>query len=109
MSRTMLPTDLQQLMTNRKNILLIDVRRRNDYEADAQKLPGAAWLDPEKPMQWSTALPLDREIVIYCVRGGSVSNSVVDQLQAKGIKARFIEGGIEAWKTAGGQTVAKGK
>jgi len=109
MSRTILPTDLQQLLANRKNILMLDVRRRNDYEADGQKIPGAAWLDPEKLAQWSTALPLDREIVIYCVRGGSVSNSVVDQLQAKGIKARFIEGGIEAWKNAGGQTVAKGK
>jgi len=109
MSRTISPADLQQLMASRKSILVLDVRRRTDYEADAQKLPGAAWLDPEKLMQWSTALPLDREIVIYCVRGGTVSNSVVDQLQGKGIKARFIEGGIEAWKTAGGQVVAKGK
>ena len=109
MNRTISPTDLQQLMASRKNVLLLDVRRRNDYESDAQKLPGAAWLDPERLAQWSTALPLDREIVIYCARGGSVSNSVVDQLQGKGIKARFIEGGIEAWKTAGGQTVAKGK
>jgi rhodanese-related sulfurtransferase len=109
MSRTISPADLQQLMASRKSILVLDVRRRNDYEVDAQKLPGAAWLDPEKLAQWSTALPLDREIVIYCVRGGTVSNSVVDQLQGKGIKARFIEGGIEAWKTAGGQVVAKGK
>jgi rhodanese-related sulfurtransferase len=41
------------------------------------------------------------------VRGGSVSNSVVDQLQAKGVKARFIEGGFEAWKASGGETISK--
>jgi rhodanese-related sulfurtransferase len=41
------------------------------------------------------------------VRGGSVSNSVVDQLQAKGVKARFIEGGFEAWKSSGGETIPK--
>jgi rhodanese-related sulfurtransferase len=107
MSRTISPDDLQQLLTDRKNILLLDVRRRNDFEADGRKIPGAAWLDPERFAQWSTALPLDREIVIYCARGGSVSHSVAGQLQAKGIRVRFIEGGIEAWKQAGGQTVSK--
>jgi len=45
--------------------------------------------------------------VIYCVRGGAVSNSVVDRLQAAGVKARYIEGGIEAYKAAGGKVVAK--
>lgn len=45
--------------------------------------------------------------MLYCVRGGSVSNSVVDALQAKGLNACFIEGGIEGWKAAGGETVNK--
>ena len=107
MNRTISPDDLKQLLYLRKNVLILDVRRKNDYQTDGQKIPGAAWLDPDKLTQWSTALPLDREIVIYCVRGGSVSNSVVDQLQAKGVKARFIEGGIEAWKTAGGEVTGK--
>lgn len=107
MNRTITPSDLKQLLANRKTILLLDVRRREDYEKDGQKIPGAAWLDPERLTQWSTALPLDRDIVIYCVRGGSVSNTVVDQLKAKGVRARFIEGGIEAWRQAGGETVAK--
>ena len=107
MNRTIAPTDLKQLLASHKKLLLLDVRRRNDYEADGQKIPGAAWLDPERIAQWSTALPLDRDIVIYCVAGGTVSNLVVDQLQAKGVKARFIEGGIEAWKKVGGDTVAR--
>jgi rhodanese-related sulfurtransferase len=107
MNRTITPSELKLLLENRKTILLLDVRRRVDYDADGQKIPGAAWLDPERLTQWSTALPLDREIVIYCARGGSVSKSVVDQLKVKGVKARFIEGGIEAWKQAGGETVPK--
>jgi rhodanese-related sulfurtransferase len=52
-------------------------------------------------------MPRTQDVVIYCVRGGSVSNSVVDSLQAAGIKARFIEGGIEAWKAAGGKVTSK--
>ncbi len=105
MNRTILPEDLKQLISQRQNILVLDVRRKNDFKTDGKKIPGAAWLDPDKLAQWSTALPLDRDIVIYCVRGGSVSNLVVDQLQAKGVKARFIEGGIEAWKQVGGETI----
>jgi rhodanese-related sulfurtransferase len=107
MNRSLSPDDFKQLLYLRKNVLVLDVRRKNDYQMDAQKIPGAAWLDPDKLAQWSTALPLDRDIVIYCVHGGSVSNSVVEQLQAKGVKARFIEGGIEAWKTAGGEVAEK--
>lgn len=86
---------------------LIDVRRKVDLDASSEKVPGAAWHDPEQLANWADALPQEQEIVLYCVRGGSVSNSVVDALQAKGLKARFIEGGIEGWKAAGGETVAK--
>lgn len=107
MNRTISPTDLQKLVVQRKGLVVFDVRRKVDYDADSHKIAGAMWLDPEKVAQWSTALPHDKTVVIYCVRGGSVSNSVVDHLQGKGIKARFIEGGIEAWKAAGGETVAK--
>ena len=73
MNRTISPSELKQLLENRKTILLLDVRRRVDYDTDGQKIPGAAWLDPERLTQWSTALPLDREIVIYCVRGADTA------------------------------------
>ena len=86
---------------------MLDVRRQNDFSADTVTLPGAQWKNPEQMAEWSKTLPKDREVVIYCARGGSVSNSVLDHLLGQGMKARFIEGGIEAWKGAGGQTVAK--
>lgn len=104
MSRTIKPSEAKSLL---KQALVIDVRRKSDFDSDAQKIPGATWKDPEQVAQWSSELPKDKDIVIYCVRGGSVSNSVVDHLQGKSLKARFIEGGIEAWKKEGGPTVAK--
>jgi rhodanese-related sulfurtransferase len=107
MERTIKPEMLRSLMQARQDVVVFDVRRKADYDADAGKIAGAMWLDPEKVVQWSTALPHNKEIVIYCLRGGSVSNAVVDVLQGKGFKARYIEGGIEAWKGAGGETVAK--
>ncbi|MDP2434084.1 MAG: rhodanese-like domain-containing protein [Pseudomonadota bacterium] len=86
---------------------VLDVRRVADHHASSEQLAGAHWKDPEKLETWAESLPQDQEIVLYCVRGGGVSNSVVDALQAKGLKARFIEGGIEGWKTAGGAVVGK--
>lgn len=106
MSRTISPNDLKPLV-EKKAVTVLDVRRSNDYDADKVKLPGAHWKNPEQIAEWSKTLSKDKDVVIYCARGGSVSNSVLDHLLGQGFKARFIEGGIEAWKTAGGPTAAK--
>ena len=97
----------EQLKNELADKLLIDVRRKLDLDAASDALPGATWHDPEKIAEWADRLPKEREIVLYCVRGGSVSNGVVDALQAKGVRARFIEGGIEGWKAAGGELAEK--
>jgi rhodanese-related sulfurtransferase len=89
-------------MEEGRPMTLLDVRRQADYERDPEVIPRAVKQDPEQVEQWSRDLPEGQEVVIYCVRGGSVSNAVLDQLLARNIRARFIEGGIEAWKEAGG-------
>ena len=99
MDRTITPENLKSALAEKQ---IIDVRRQVDRDASAEALPGATWHDPEKLAEWADSLPRDRDIVLYCVRGGSVSNGVVDALQAKGLNACFIEGGIEGWKAAGG-------
>ncbi|MHB8533942.1 MAG: rhodanese-like domain-containing protein [Sulfuricaulis sp.] len=106
MSRTVSPNDIKALRVHH-DVMVIDVRRKNNYDADSQKLPGAVWRNPEEIALWSETLPKDKEVVVYCVRGGSVSNAVIDHLLGQQISARFIEGGTEAWKSAGGQTVGK--
>ena len=104
MERTINPESLKIELAGKH---IIDVRRKNDLDASTEQVPGATWHDPEQLAQWADSLPKNQHIVLYCVRGGSVSNSVVDALQAKGLKARFIEGGIEGWKAAGGQVAGK--
>lgn len=106
MSRTITPIDLKPLV-EKKSVTVLDVRRHNDFAADTVTLPGAQWKNPEQMAEWSKTLPKDRDVVIYCARGGSVSNAVLDHLLGQGLKARFIEGGIEAWKAAGGATATK--
>src|SRR2546428_9336460 len=57
------------------------VARRGDFDADTVMLPGACWCDPEHISAWSQALLKEKEIVLYCVHGRAVSNTVVDDLQ----------------------------
>ncbi|MBN8766481.1 MAG: sulfurtransferase [Thiobacillus sp. SCN 64-317] len=104
MERTIKPETLQTELAGK---LILDVRRAADRDASPAHLPDAQWKNPEQLAEWADSLPKDQDIVLYCVRGGSVSNSVVAALQARGLKARFIEGGIEGWKAAGGEVVNK--
>ena len=87
--------------------LVFDVRREADYAASGEIIPGALWKNPDKIDAWIAAVPKTHEVVIYCVRGGEVSNQMVDRLQAAGVKARYIEGGLEGYKAAGGKLARK--
>ncbi len=102
LARTIKPAQLDPEAT-----LVFDVRREADYAASNETIPGALWKNPDKIDAWIGAVPRTLDVVIYCVRGGEVSSSVVDRLQAAGVKARFIEGGLEAYKAAGGKIASK--
>lgn len=99
--RTITPAKLHALLKAGDKISVLDVRRKEDLDGSDRALAGAEWRDPSQVSSWLNDAPRDRTVVIYCVRGGSVSNAVVDQLRGAGVDAMFIEGGIEAWATAG--------
>ncbi len=86
-----------------QDIILFDVRRKSDYEAEPSMITGAKWQDPEKIEEWSKTIPNNKRVVIYCVKGGSVSKSVSDYLNNKQIKTSYLEGGIKAWQESGGE------
>jgi rhodanese-related sulfurtransferase len=94
MERSIKPKELKQL----KDVIIVDVRREADFAAGPHMIEGALRKQPEAVEEWAGELPKNRDVVIYCARGGSVSNTVLDNLLSKGIRARLIEGGIEAWK-----------
>jgi len=75
------------------------VRRKADYEAAPATIPGAIWRDPEQIDQWRSEL--NGPTVLYCVRGGSVSQSVCKQLNEAGIAATYLDGGLAAWTDQG--------
>ena len=103
MNTTIGPEDLKKLLKS-EGVLLLDVRRKADYDADPRLVPGAVWRNPEEVAAWSQELPQGKTVVVYCVKGGSVSQSITDTLTRKQINACYIEGGLKAWKESGGAT-----
>jgi rhodanese-related sulfurtransferase len=100
MNDTVAPEELERMMKEKKPPKIVDVRRPGDRESDPSGILGAEWKDPEKVAEWGKDLG-SGEVVVYCVRGGSVSRSVQEKLRENNVKVRFIEGGIEAWKKSG--------
>jgi rhodanese-related sulfurtransferase len=107
MKKSLTPAELRQRLAQASAPAILDVRRKADFDADTHMLPNALWCDPEQLEQWSATLPKGSDVVVYCVRGGAVSNEVIDHLRANSHTAHFIEGGINAWKESGGRVTDK--
>jgi len=97
MNDTVTLEELEELRSGPKPPKIIDVRRQTDRENDPLTIPGSEWRDPEKAAEWGREYS-GSETVVYCARGGSVSRTVLAKLREQGIDAKYIEGGIEAWK-----------
>ena len=88
-------------------VLRLDVRRAGTFEVANTMLPGASWRDPSRVADWAPLLPAGREVLVYCVYGHEVGRVTAMRLQAQGVNARFLDGGIDAWQRAGRCTVGK--
>ena len=81
--------------------LVIDVRRNPRFLESPYFLKGALRRDPERLHDWQQSVPQGSKVV-YCVHGHEVSQNA-----AQALGARFLEGGIEAWREAGGELALK--
>lgn len=79
----------------------IDVRRAGAYASAPNMISGAVWHDPEKVHDWAATLPKTKPVIVYCVWGHEVGQSTAAILRDQGIDAKFLSGGMDAWKTAG--------
>lgn len=89
--------DITALRGNPK-VKLLDVRLLEDYQANSVLIPGATYMNPENIETWSSELPMDSKVVVYCVKGKWVSQKAANYLSDRGIETYSLEGGIEAWQ-----------
>ncbi len=93
---------LRQSFTSDHRPLVIDVRREERWREAPDLIRGALRRDPARIADWAKTLPAAAAVVVYCVHGHEVSQNV-----ARTLGARFLEGGIEGWREAGGALAAK--
>ena len=86
--------------------LVVDVRKQAAFDADPTMIASALRRRHDAVDEWFAALPQGREVVVYCVHGHEVSQGAAQALAARGVSTRYLAGGIEDWKAAGGLTVA---
>jgi len=97
---------LRELLESSEPPIVLDVRRPQDFADSPNIIAGATRRLPESVDSWAAELPTNCRVVAYCVRGRQVSQGVVARLEQRGIKASFLEGGIEEWRADGGPLVA---
>lgn len=100
---------LRERLAGRDAPVLVDVRREDVFKAAPDMIAGAIRGEPGMVSEWGPDLPLDREVIVYCVHGHNVSASAAAALRGLGRGARALEGGIEAWRAAGLALAAKPK
>lgn len=99
--------DMKKTLEKPDAAVILDLRRSSDYDKDTVTMQSARRFDPDKIAEWSGALPKDKEILLFCAHGRSISNASVDYLTKNGYKARLVAGGFDSWKESGGATMAK--
>lgn len=83
--------------------VLVDVRERTEW--DAGHAPQAQLLPLTELAQLSAELPRTGRVVVVC-RSGRRSAGLVAQLVQLGVDAVNLDGGMQAWRDAGGDLVS---
>lgn len=100
----------KQLQDERKSAhppIVIDVRREQAFSAAPDMISGALRRDPATVETWAKELSSAARVVVYCVHGHEVSQNAAQSLRNCGLQAQFVEGGLEAWRSVGGELMRK--
>ena len=79
---------------------IVDVRKAEAIAKSNDLLPGAVLCDPHDATSWNFGHG-PRTIVVACVHGHQRSQMAAAQLRARGLGARVLDGGYDAWRAAG--------
>lgn len=100
-------TELSSLLGTPRAPVIVDARAAADFDADSTMIAGALRRPPSDVSRWGSQLKKRVSIVAYCARGREESREITTTLLNTGIEARYLEGGIDAWRAAGGLTMSK--
>ena len=98
-ARNVSPDEAFQLVEQRKEVFLLDVRTLGEYRQ--ARLEGARLIPIDQLVKRISELPVDRPILVYCAVG-SRSAQVVNYLARRGYPELYnLYGGIYSWAQRG--------
>jgi rhodanese-related sulfurtransferase len=91
--------ELKEKLKSGEEMVLLDVRERDEAEESGERIEGSQNVPMGKVFTEAAtgALPKDKKIVAICKTGGRCE-IVARELQKKGYDIEYLEGGIEEWK-----------
>ena len=98
--------ELAELQSTGAAFTLLDVRRDIARERDGTQIANAQWCNPALWLDWKDQVPTDKPVVLYCAHGHEIGQGLTTVLRVMGLDARYLEGGISAWQSAGLATQA---
>jgi rhodanese-related sulfurtransferase len=95
------PGDLHAGLGTASAPIVVDVRRPADFAKAGELIVSAFHRPPDDVERWQKDLPSGRKVVVHCVHGREVSQSVAAALRAAGVDAVYLQKGIEGWIAKG--------
>lgn len=103
MSKSISAQDLSNLSGTSNWPTVVAATRCFKFEQEGRAIAGSIWRDHMQTESWGPELArLGKPVIVYCLHGHNVSQLAAARLRAKGIDARHLEGGIDAYEEAGG-------
>ena len=102
-------TDIATLAADAGQARILDVRRPENLAQATEAIANSDWRDPSRLDQWCAELDPSQPVVVCCVHGLDVGRSTALALRARGFDARYLAGGVEAWRAAGLPVQPKGE
>ncbi|MEO0335215.1 MAG: rhodanese-like domain-containing protein [Pseudomonadota bacterium] len=97
----------EEVLTKKENVLVVDVRRPDEWEGELGHIQGATHIVLDELPQRVEDLPRDQTIVFVC-RSGGRSGQASAFAQENGIMDVYnMEGGMLRWNELGFETEGK--
>lgn len=98
----MKPSELKERLDKGEEVLMLDVREKDEAAEAGDILPGATNVPMGEVFIEAAkgSLPKDKKIVTICKTGGRCQ-IIAEELNAKGFDIEYLEGGMEAWHKEG--------
>jgi membrane protein DedA with SNARE-associated domain/rhodanese-related sulfurtransferase len=95
--------DLKARIDSGEDLVIVDLRRALDVEAEPETIPGAFQMDAQELERTNDRLPRDREIILFCTCPNEATSArVALLLRRQGIRRiRPLEGGLAGWRERG--------